>query len=99
STDWILMRVFVPGCTSGIPVETSSDLPPRIDLLVTAAACPSIPGYPEIDGPTLLYWNFNPRPAGDYRITVRLQDGARVITLSERRVVIHDYVPDVEVQP
>jgi hypothetical protein len=99
TTDTFSLRVFAPGCVMGLPVVTSSDLPPHIDVLLKTEVCPSLPGYPPFEGPTLSYQSFSPRPAGDYRVTVRLQSDAGEIILAERRLVIHDAVPDVEVRP
>jgi hypothetical protein len=66
----------------------------RIDMLLVAGPCPDLSPYfpflPPYTGPTIVFQRFAPRPAGDYHITVRLQDGARETILSDRRLVIHD---------
>jgi hypothetical protein len=100
--DTFMLQAFVPGCMEGATVITSSALPPRIDILAKAAPCPILPfpyqGIP-VTGPTGLYQQFSPRPAGDYHITVRLQNGASETIVSEGRLVIHEEVPNVEVRP
>jgi hypothetical protein len=83
-------------------VVTASISPPRIDILLTAAPCPDTSPFfpfPPPTGPTIVFQQFAPRPAGDYHITVRLQNGARETILGESRLVIHEEVPDVEVRP
>src|SRR4051812_26808737 len=85
TTDKFSLQVFAPGCTAGLPVITSSTTPPRIDILVTAAACPILP-FPvpiPVTGPTVMYLPFAPRPAGDYHVTVRLRNGASELILNE----------------
>ncbi|HEX7681463.1 MAG TPA: hypothetical protein VF713_25280 [Thermoanaerobaculia bacterium] len=82
---------------------TSSTSPPRIDILLTAVPCPDLspyfPSFPPFTGPTIIDQLFAPRPAGDYHITVRLQNGGSETMISEGRLVIHEEVPDVEVRP
>ena len=99
TTDTFTLRIFAPGCVMELPVVTSSELPPRIDVLLKTGVCPSLPGYPPFEGPTLFYQSFSPRPAGDYRVTVRSHGDAGEIILADRRLVSHDAVPDVEVLP
>src|SRR5258706_2270031 len=100
-----LFRVpgIAPGCINSAPAVTSSVTPPRIDILLIAGQCPDLspffPSLPPITGPTIVDPLFAPRPAGDYHITVRLQNGARETILSEGQLVIHDDIPDVEVRP
>ena len=66
---------------------------------MTAEPCPKF--VPPITGPITVsfYPLFAPRPAGDYHVTVRWQDGASERILYEGRLVIHEVVPDVEVRP
>src|SRR5258706_9089379 len=98
ATDTFMARVFAPGCLAASPVVTSAGS--TIDVQLTAAPCPSIPNLPSITGPTVVYQWFAARAAGDYHIRIRWKDasGAETI-LAERRLVIHDAVPDVEVNP
>jgi hypothetical protein len=96
--EWFGVRVLAPGCVASI-VDTFSALPQRIDVRITAGACPTRPFVPAFTGPTDVDENFAPRPAGEYHITVRWQDGAKETILSEGRLIIHEDVPDVEVQP
>jgi hypothetical protein len=99
TTDAFTLRIIAPGCTAGFPIVTSSLLPPRIDVRLTAGACPNFPTQPPLTGPTLFFLPFAARPAGDYHVTVRLQDGVHETVLSEGRLVVHEDVPDVEVHP
>jgi len=100
TTDPFRVQAFAPGCITSAPVVTSSTTPPRIDILLIAGQCPDLfPFLPPYNGPTIVDQLLAPRPAGDYHITVRLQNGARETILSEGRLVIHDDVPDVEVRP
>jgi hypothetical protein len=95
TTDTFQLRIFAPGCFA-FPVVTSSPLPRQIDVRMTSEACPNF-----VTGPiTVTFFpSFAPRPAGDYHVTVRWQEGARERILYEGRLVIHEAVPDVEVRP
>lgn len=106
TSDTIRVRIIAPGCLGGAPVVTTSATPPRIDILLISGPCPdlsplfpSLPPIPPFTGPTIVFDQFSPRPAGDYHITVRLRKGATETILDERRLVIHEEVPDVEVRP
>jgi hypothetical protein len=72
TTDTFNLRMFVPGCVTGLPVVTSSDLPPRIDVLLQAGVCPILPGYPPIEGPTEWSWSSAPTAYFAWGPAVRL---------------------------
>jgi hypothetical protein len=99
TTDKFRARISVPGCLAdGAPVVTSAGS--AIDIQLTAGPCPVFSGFPPFTGPTVYEPLFAARPAGDYRLTFRLKEANGTETiLAERRLVIHDAVPDVEVRP